>query len=84
MPMLMASDIDLREVESLNTEVLDILTHVIGPRSVRLWQHPIRISSTFCYFVLSLLSDRHSPGQGFCGIRMWFPLLDESTMHGAY
>ena len=83
LPMLMASDVDLREVESLNAEVLDIMTHIIGPRAVRLWQHPIRISSTFTYYVLSLLSDRHSPGQGFCGIQMWFPLLDESTLYGS-
>lgn len=84
LPMLMASDIDLREVESLNAEILDILAHVIGPRAVRLWQHPIRISSTFCYYVFSLLSDRRSPGQGFCGIQMWFPQLDERTMYGGF
>ena len=83
LPMLMASDVDIREVESLNTEVLDILTHIIGARAVRIWQHPIRISATFWYYLLSLLSDRHSPGQGFCGIQMWFPMLDDNSIYGS-
>lgn len=77
--MLLSSDIDIREITSLSAEVMDILTQIFGARAVRVWQHPVRISTTALYYVLSLLSDKFSPGQGFCGIQMWFPMLSDSV-----
>ena len=78
-PMLISSDIDIREITGLSAEVMDILTQIFGARVVRVWQHPVRISTTALYYVLSLLSDKFSPGQGFCGIQMWFPMLTDSV-----
>ena len=77
-PMLLASDIDIREITSLCAEVIDILQQIFGARAVRVWRHPVTISSTAVYYALSLLSDKSSPGQGFCGIQMWFPMLSDS------
>jgi hypothetical protein len=77
--MLLSADIDAREIGSLSAEVIEICQQIFGARDVRVWQYPLRMSSTFAYHVLSLLSDKYTPGQGFCGIRMWFPRLTNDS-----
>jgi hypothetical protein len=79
LPMLLSADIDAREISSLSAEVIEICQQIFGARNVRVWQYPLRMSSTFFYYVLSLLSDKYTPGQGFCGIRMWFPRLTKDS-----